>query len=131
VQAGTAICKDLDFPNYIQKYGKNNVSMLFIPAWDFEIDDWLHSRMAILRGVEFGFSEIRSARQGRLTISDCYGRVTDEANCSKGQKTNLIGIISIQNRNTIYSRFGDYFGWINLVASFSFIIIAVFNKKTN
>jgi hypothetical protein len=35
--------------------------------------------MAILRGVENGFSEIRTARQGRLTISDCYGKIINEA----------------------------------------------------
>jgi len=34
--------------------------------------------MAILRGVENGFSEIRTARQGRLTISDYTGKVNFE-----------------------------------------------------
>lgn len=34
------------------------------------VDDRLHSRMAIKRGVENGFSMFRTARLGRLTISD-------------------------------------------------------------
>jgi apolipoprotein N-acyltransferase len=32
-----------------------------VPAWDLEIDAWLHGRMAILRGVESGFARARHA----------------------------------------------------------------------
>ena len=83
-----------------------------IPAWDFTVDDWLHSRMAIMRGVENGFSEIRTARLGRLTISDCYGRVTAEAKSSKGNAAMLAGDVRIQNKHTFYARFGNWFGII-------------------
>jgi apolipoprotein N-acyltransferase len=108
--AGAAICKDLDFQEYIKKYGKSKVVFLCIPAWDFVIDDWLHSRMAILRGIENGFSEVRTARQGRLTISDPYGRINAEATCANGKATTLIGQLSLKNVNTYYTRFGDWFG---------------------
>ncbi len=84
--------------------------------------------MAILRGVENGFSEIRTARQGRLTISDFYGRVTSESSCSNGQKAILIGETSFQNRNTIYTLFGDWFGIMNLIAAIGFIIAAIRSK---
>ena len=79
MQAGTAICKDLDFPVHMRKYGRKTAEVVCVPAWDFVQDDWLHSRMAILRGVENGFSEVRAARKGSLTISDYYGRVNSEA----------------------------------------------------
>jgi apolipoprotein N-acyltransferase len=128
VDAGTAICKDLDFPDYIKKYGKSNTGILCIPAWDFVKDDWLHARMAVLRGVENGFSEIRTARQGRLTISDCCGRVTSEANSSNGGRTTLIGKVSLQKRNTIYTRFGEWFGIFNSIAAACFILLARKNK---
>jgi apolipoprotein N-acyltransferase len=123
VQAGTAICKDLDFPGYIKKYGESKVSFLFIPAWDFVKDDWLHSRMAVLRGVENGFSEVRTARQGRLTISDYYGRVTYETNSSNGQGATLLGKVSLQKRNTVYTRFGDWFGIVNVIAAAGFVLL--------
>jgi len=131
VQAGTAICKDLDFPDYIKKYGKGNVSFLCVPAWDFVKDDWLHSRMAILRGVENGFSEIRTARLGRLTISDCYGRVTYEAKSSNGLTVTLLGKVSVQKANTIYTQFGDWFGIINLLAAAGFIFLGKRNRSKN
>jgi apolipoprotein N-acyltransferase len=128
VQAGNAVCKELDFPDYIKKYGRNNVSLLCIPAWDFVKDDWLHSRMAVLRGVENGFSEIRTARQGRLTVSDCYGRVTYESNSSNGHNATLTGKVSLQKRNTFYTRFGDWFGIVNAIACICFIFFKGKNK---
>ncbi len=128
-QLGISICKDLDFPDYIKKYGTGGANILTIPAWDFGIDDWLHSRMSILRGVENGFSELRTAREGRLTISDCFGRVNYESSCSNRQKSILIGNVSVLKMHTIYSRFGDWFGIIILIAAFCFVIVMVRNKS--
>jgi apolipoprotein N-acyltransferase len=125
IQAGTAICKDLDFPGYIKQYGDDDIRILCIPAWDFVTDDWLHSRMAILRGVENGFSEIRTARQGRLTISDSYGKVNAEANSSAGKTASLTGNVSVEKRNTIYSRFGNWFGILNIIA----VVFLIFYKR--
>lgn len=128
-KAGTAICKDLDFPDFIRKYGNAEVDFLGIPAWDFEVDAWLHSRMAILRGVENGFSEIRAARQGFLTISDCYGRVSYEADCSDGNKSSLIGTVKLQHKDTIFIRYGNWFGYLNFVLALALIICTIIRKK--
>jgi apolipoprotein N-acyltransferase len=122
LKAATAICKDLDFPEYINQYGRNKVVFVCIPAWDFVVDDWLHSRMAILRGVENGFSEVRTARKGRLTISDPYGRVNAEADCSNGKATALVGQISLFRINTFYTRHGDWFGIVIATVSIAFFL---------
>ncbi len=134
MQVGIGICKDLDFPDYIKKYGASGATLMYIPAWDFAVDDWLHSRMSILRGVENGFSEVRTARQGRLTISDCYGRVTCESNCSNGKVKALIGEVSTDQTNTLYKRYGDWFGIMNIVAAIFFLFkttIRRWNGKHN
>jgi apolipoprotein N-acyltransferase len=128
IQAGTAICKDLDFPRYMQQYGKSNVQFLCVPAWDFVTDDWLHSRMAILRGVENGFAEVRAARQGRLTISDAYGRVSAEENTSTGNRATLDGFVSTEKHNTIYSKYGDWFGILNIIAAVTLLFFLKRNK---
>lgn len=111
---GTAVCKDLDFPDYIRRY--RTAAVLAVPAWDFKVDGWLHSRMAILRGVEEGFSEVRAARRGRLTISDAYGRVLAEADCGNLKTTTLVGNVPLNKKHTVYARFGDWFGFLDLVA---------------
>jgi apolipoprotein N-acyltransferase len=128
-QAGAAICKDLDFPEYIKQYGRNKVVFLCIPAWDFVVDDWLHSRMAILRGVENGFSEVRTARLGRLTISDAYGRLNAEANCSNGKSTNLVGQIALARIDTFYTQHEDWFGLLMIITTISFILLITIKSK--
>jgi len=128
LKAGTAICKDLDFPEFINQYGRKKVVFVCVPAWDFVVDDWLHSRMAIMRGVENGFSEVRTARKGRLTISDPYGRVTSEADCSNGKATALVGQISLFRIDTFYGRHGDWFGIVVITVAIAFFSLIIFKK---
>ncbi|MGH8182090.1 MAG: nitrilase-related carbon-nitrogen hydrolase, partial [Rhodanobacteraceae bacterium] len=80
---GMAICKDMDFPGMGRTYAARDAQLLLVPAWDFNVDGWLHSRMAIMRGVESGFAIARAARSGRLTLSDDRGRVVAEASSEK------------------------------------------------
>lgn len=114
VPAGVAICKDLDFPGYLRRYGRTDARALFVPAWDFGKDDWLHSRMAVLRGVENGLPLVRAARQGRLTVSDAYGRILAEASSAQGQSAALLGRVPLKTTPTPYTRLGEWFGWVNL-----------------
>jgi len=108
---GLTICKDNDFPALLRRYGEQNVQLMLIPAWDFQLDGWLHSRMAILRGVESGFAIARSARDGRLTLSDDRGRVLAEASSEEGP-AHLIGELPLRHTHTLYARWGDWFAWV-------------------
>ena len=63
---GVTICKDMDFPAMGRDYANDGAGLLLVPAWDFVGDGWLHGRMAILRGVESGFSIARAPKQGIL-----------------------------------------------------------------
>ncbi len=128
--AGVAICKDLDYPRYINQYGKNKIEVLCVPAWDFVVDDWLHSRMAILRGVENGFSEIRTARLGRLTISDPYGRVLAEASSSDGKAVRLIGKVPLVKLNTFYNEHREWFGYLMILATV-FFLFTIIKRQPN
>ena len=112
-RAGVAICKDLDFARFMHSY--KNLGIILVPAWDFDDDGWWHSRIAITRSIENGYALVRNARQGRLTISDSKGRVLAEANTEKGNKAILLGKISPNDSTTIYSRWGDWLGWLSLL----------------
>ncbi|MBK6705078.1 MAG: hypothetical protein IPG56_15835 [Caulobacteraceae bacterium] len=108
---GVAICKDMDFPDLARGYA--GVDVMIVPAWDFDVDAWLHSRMAVLRGVENGYSIIRSARNGVLTVSDGYGRVTSQAPSGPQTAYNVTAPATGLGA-TLYSRTGDVFGWTML-----------------
>lgn len=44
---GVAICKDMDFQQFILGYSKQSPAVLWVPAWDFVKDGFLHSRMPL------------------------------------------------------------------------------------
>ena len=113
---GVQICKDMDFPNLSRTYGKLGTQLMLVPAWDFEIDDWLHGRMAVMRGVESGFAIARSAKQGFMTLSDSRGRILSEKHSGTTADAMLIGSIKLSTDSTIYSQLGDWFAWLNLAA---------------
>jgi apolipoprotein N-acyltransferase len=130
LSSGAAICKDMDFQQYMRKYGKQ-AKILYVPAWDFIKDDWLHSRMAILRGVENGYGIIRNAMEGRLTISDDRGRVLHETSCSNGLAASLIGTLPVRDTRTFYSIAGDWFSIICVAVALWFAIFLTSRKRVD
>jgi apolipoprotein N-acyltransferase len=118
---GIAICKDLDFPAMIREYGARGVTLMLAPAWDFGADGRLHARMAVVRGVENGFALARAATDGRLTLSDRYGRIVAEAVSRGDEATVLTGEVGLRSGGTFYTRFGDVFAWIAAAATLALV----------
>jgi apolipoprotein N-acyltransferase len=112
-RTGLAICKDMDFQDISHAYAQRGANLLLVPAWDFDADGWLHGRMAVMRGVESGFAIARAARRGTLTLSDDRGRVVAEASDEKGD-AQLVGDLPLYQSRTLYTRWGDWFAWLNL-----------------
>jgi apolipoprotein N-acyltransferase len=109
---GLQICKDMDFPKLSREYAAEGANLLLVPAWDFNLDGWLHGRMAILRGVENGFALARSARNGLLTLSDNRGRILAEAATVPGRFVSITGKVNVSREETFYARTGDWFAWV-------------------
>jgi apolipoprotein N-acyltransferase len=109
-----AICKDLDFPATIRSDARLGVQLMLVPAADFEVDGWTHARMAILRGVENGFSVARAARNGLVTLSDDRGRVWGRTATERKRIVAVVADLPVGTGPTLYRRFGDFLAWIAL-----------------
>lgn len=119
---GIAICKDMDFPSTLRADSSVVGPTLYaVPAWDFGGDAWWHSRVAIMRGVENGFSVARAAKQGLLTLSDAYGRVLEKKHSGTDGMATLIGNLPRGPGHTIYGLIGDTFAWLCIGASIGLI----------
>lgn len=129
---GVAICKDMDFVSLGREYAAAGAGLMLVPAWDFRTDDWIHSRMATVRGVEGGFAVARSAADGLLTLSDRYGRVVAQRS-SADSLASLLGALRVSSPGTFFSRTGEWFAWSCLVASAILIVIALarFRRATD
>jgi apolipoprotein N-acyltransferase len=112
-KAGIAICKDMHFPSFGLRYARRGVDLMIVPANDFVVDRWMAARMTTLRGVEGGYSVVRTARQGLLSVSDQYGRMLAEAVSGPQTTTMVASIPTLRlSRPTVYARTGDLFGWL-------------------
>jgi len=119
---GLQICKDMDFPQLSREYARDGANLLLVPAWDFDLDRWLHARMAVLRAVENGFALARAARNGLLTLSDNRGRILAEAATAPGRFVSLSGNLNITHEETFYARTGDWFAWLCLMMLVALIV---------
>ena len=102
---------------------------MFAPAWDFVVDDWLHGRMAVLRGVESGFSLVRSAKQGLMTITDDRGRVLLQGHSTDSGPATAIGNVPLGSSRTLYARYGNWFAWLNLAGLAVLLALAFTRQK--
>ena len=116
-----AICKDLDFPRTIRADaraaatlsagGPQGIRVIAVPANDFTKDDWIHARMAVMRGVENGFAVVRAAFNGLLTVSDSQGRVIARAETTGKGMTAIFAAVEPGGGPTLYTQVGDMFAW--------------------
>jgi apolipoprotein N-acyltransferase len=121
---GIEICKDMDFPRLSREYSAKGVGLLLVPAWDFTLDAWLHGRMAVMRGVESGFTIARSAKQGLLTVSDDRGRILAQQDAATVHFASLLANAPVRHDDTLYARWGDWFAWLNIAG----LIVILFSR---
>jgi apolipoprotein N-acyltransferase len=109
---GVAICKDMDFASPSRLYGKDDAGLMLVPGWDFVIDGSWHGHIALMRGVEDGFSIARAAKNGFLTVSDNRGRIIGEVSSSSAPFATLLVSVPAAHEWTVYQWLGDWFAWV-------------------
>jgi apolipoprotein N-acyltransferase len=112
---GVAICKDMDFASPSRLYGEAGVGLLLDPGWDFNIDRGWHGHIAIMRGVESGFSIAHAAKNGYLTVSDNRGRILAQTRSDSAPFATLLAEVPVAHAHTLYLLWGDWFAWLSLV----------------
>jgi len=125
---GLQICKDMDFPKLSREYALEGANLLLVPAWDFNLDRWLHARMAVMRAVEDGFALARSARNGLLTLSDNRGRILTEAATVPGRFVSITGKVNVSREETFYTRAGDWFAWLCVAVFVSLLAFQILGR---
>jgi apolipoprotein N-acyltransferase len=127
-----AICKDMDFQGTLRGDASagaraGSLGLMFVPAWDFSADGWLHARMAIMRGVEGGYAIVRAASNGVLTVSDANGRVLAMRPSGRTSYASVVADVPMGTGSTPYLRIGDAFAWIVGAAG---VVLAVWSVAT-
>ncbi|MFB9688533.1 nitrilase-related carbon-nitrogen hydrolase [Amycolatopsis plumensis] len=109
---GLMVCMDVNFADPSGEYGQAGTGLVLIPASDEDVDGWAHSRTALIRGVENGFSVAWSATRGTPMLADARGHVLAEAHTGGRPFTVVVADVPIGPGKTPYARFGDWFAWL-------------------
>jgi apolipoprotein N-acyltransferase len=116
------ISQDLDFPDTARVLAADNVRMVVAPASDWRGSEVIHQRMAVVRGVESGFSLARAARGGILSANDSRGRLIAMRAPLHGGDTMATANLPIGTGRTFYSRTDDWFGRLCVVFTILLIL---------
>ena len=122
---GIEICRDMDYPELARRYGKRQVGVVLVPAWDqgINVDAAWHGHLSLMRAVEAGFAMVRDAKNGLLTISDNRGRVLAEVPTrSDGAIITVLAKVPVHHDSTIYQKWGDWFAWLDVVALIAILV---------
>jgi apolipoprotein N-acyltransferase len=76
------------------------------------VDAAWHGHIAVMRGVEDGFSIARAAKNGFLTVSDNRGRIVGEVRSGSAPFATLLVDVPSQHSSTVYQALGDWFAWV-------------------
>ena len=123
---GVAICKDMDFTNPSRQYGRAGAGLMLVPGWDFNLDRAWHGHIAVMRGVEDGFSVARAAKNGFLTVSNNRGKIVDEMRSDAAPFAVMMATVPAGHNWTLYQVLGDWFGWVAI----ALLICAIARLRT-
>lgn len=127
---GLAICKDMHFASLGRAYGGRGAAVMLVPAWDFGVDRFLATGMTTTRGVENGYTIVRSAREGLLTVSDAYGRILAQRDSAKMPGSALLVRVPVSAPvPTLYTRIGDAPGWICVAAAVAGALAMIVGRR--
>ncbi len=104
------ISQDLDFPGIARELAAKDVRVVMAPAADWAGSELTHQQMAVVRGVESGFSIARAARGGMVSANDSRGRQIAARAAVSGEDAIAIADLPLGTGATLYSRTDDWFG---------------------
>lgn len=117
----SVICFDADFPQLLAQAGALGSDVVLDPSNDWAaIDPW-HTQMASFRAIEQGVNLVRQTSQGLSAAYDYQGRQLAAVDYYRAADSDMISQVPTRGVRTIYSRLGDWFGWLSLAALTAFL----------
>lgn len=124
---GSAICFDMDFPGFIRQ--ASDVDIMLVPAYDTQKISPYHTKAALLRGVEYGFSVVRQCNAGFSAAADYNGNILASQDYYTVDERSMISDVPVKGTTTLYGLTGEWFAWLCLALTAAFILLAVFSRR--
>jgi apolipoprotein N-acyltransferase len=123
----TFICFEAVFPDAVRRFTANGAELLV----NISNDGWFgrssapaqHLMMARVRAVENRRWLLRDTNNGYTVSVDPYGRIVAEL--PTDIRAQLDAPYDFRDDTTLYARFGDWFAWLCVIASFALLGMAL------
>ena len=128
---GSGICYDYHYLDVARNLATNGAKLLLMPTDDdFNGTPWFppfHSSDGVFRAVEHRASFANGSVNGLSLVVDPYGRITAEGRIN--ERGVIVGETFTVEGQTLYTRLGDWFGWLMVVALTGLVIVAIRLKE--
>ena len=137
-QFSVTICWESIFPNLVRQFVKNGAQFII----NITNEGWFRNpaiyrqyvAMNVFRAVENRVFIVRCANTGISCFIDPYGRIVDRVKDDSGRDIFVQGVLTKtivpSNSKTIYTRFGDWFGWLSFTVASMLLLIAILRKNS-
>ena len=126
---GVAICYDFDSLALTKNLAKTGADIIAIVASDWKGIDPFHNQMAAMRGIEQGYSIVRSTRGAASIAFDPYGRVRAWNGYYEKNDGIMYATVPGKKVNTVYATISDTFAALCATISIYIIFIRWFLRK--
>jgi apolipoprotein N-acyltransferase len=119
----TMICFDADFTDVSRQYGRQGVQLIANPSLFGSPLAKLTYTQIIFRAIENHTAIVMADAGFNSAIVDSYGRVIRLSITPDGEQAALVADIPLGTGNTLYSRCGDWVGWLSMTGMIYFIVL--------
>lgn len=129
---GIIICHDTNFTDSSRILTKKGVRLLAIPTFEDYIPGFekIFYIQMVFRSVENRIATIKADAAFSSAIIDPYGRVlTLKSGAPDGEAFALVADVPVMESGTLYTRLGDWMGWVSLAGFVFFMIYPDILKK--
>jgi apolipoprotein N-acyltransferase len=127
----TMICFDADFTDVVRRLSRQGAQIIANPSlFGRSIAQMPHTQI-VFRAIENHTAIVMADVAYNSAIVDPYGRMLKLAITPEGSPVTLIADVHVGAGNTLYSRLGDWPGWLCLVGFVFFVVFMLLTKRAS
>jgi len=128
----TIICYDLDYTDTARKMAAQGAQIIAVPSNDWSTIADKHFTHLVFRAVENRVAMVKADGGWDSAIIDPYGRIRALASFPQGGEATLVSDVQLGDGNgTLYTRLGDWTGWVGLLGMIFFAVMGGWLEKRN
>lgn len=130
-KAGISVCWDVHRLWIIRELARSGAQIVLLPM-DNDFNGTrtfppFHAADVVFRAVENRLAFGEAAVSGLSMVVDPYGRITAEGKINERGVT--VGETFVVEGHTLYTRFGDWFGWTMVASLIGLVAVSLLKKK--